>query len=112
MKRPKILKGITMLLSLGLIVACGSTPKQEVAVTISGPTEVTAGESITLVATVENADDKTVTWSSGNEAVATINDKGVVTALKSVSANTDVVFRATSVADDSKYAEHSVLVKT
>lgn len=42
------------------------------------------GESATLIATVlpENADDKTVTWTSNNPGVATV-DHGVVTAVKS-----------------------------
>lgn len=43
------------------------------------------GETAALVATVgpEDADDKTVTWSSSDEAVATVDAEGVVTAVKS-----------------------------
>lgn len=46
-------------------------------------TEVTAGETITLTATVspENATNKTVTWSSSDTTVATVKD-GVVTGVK------------------------------
>ena len=46
--------------------------------------ELAAGESTTLVATVgpDNATDKTVTWSSSNEAVATVDSDGVVTAIR------------------------------
>ena len=42
------------------------------------------GETTTLVATIEpsNATDKTVTWTSDNEEVATVNNSGVVTAVK------------------------------
>ncbi len=42
------------------------------------------GESLQLVATVlpKNATDKTVTWSSSNKAIATVNSKGLVTAKK------------------------------
>ena len=42
--------------------------------------EVTAGETITLTATVlpENATNKTVTWTSSDTAIATVKD-GVVT---------------------------------
>lgn len=43
------------------------------------------GETAALVATVgpEDADDKTVAWSSSDEAVATVDAEGVVTAVKS-----------------------------
>ncbi len=43
---------------------------------------VTTGETVTLTAIVtpENADDKTASWSSDNEAVATVDNNGVVTA--------------------------------
>ena len=44
-------------------------------------TEVTAGEIITLTAAVspENATNKTVTWTSSNESVATVDSTGKVT---------------------------------
>ena len=44
-------------------------------------TEVTAGETITLTAEVSPADatDKTVTWTSSNESVATVDSTGKVT---------------------------------
>ncbi|MDE6050020.1 MAG: Ig-like domain-containing protein [Paramuribaculum sp.] len=46
--------------------------------------ELTEGETATLKAiiTPENATDKTVTWSSSNEAVATVSATGLVTAIK------------------------------
>ena len=49
-------------------------------VTLSGATSVNVGNTITLTATVapDNATDKTVTWTSSNESVATVAD-GVVT---------------------------------
>ena len=42
------------------------------------------GESITLVATVkpDNATDKTVTWISSNDSIATVDETGKVTAIK------------------------------
>ena len=45
--------------------------------------DLNVGEDITLVATVlpSNADDKTVTWSSSNTAVATVSSTGKVTAV-------------------------------
>lgn len=44
---------------------------------------LTEGESVTLIAMVspDNATDKTVTWSSSNPAVATVNEGGKVTAV-------------------------------
>ncbi|MDE6522521.1 MAG: Ig-like domain-containing protein, partial [Muribaculaceae bacterium] len=45
---------------------------------------LTEGETATLTATIapENATDKSVTWTSSDEAVASVSDKGVVTAVK------------------------------
>lgn len=44
--------------------------------------ELEIGEAMTLTATVlpDNATDKTVTWTSGSEAVATVSEDGLVTA--------------------------------
>ena len=46
--------------------------------------EMTEGESVRLVATVSpaNATNASITWSSSNEAVATVDQQGLVTALK------------------------------
>jgi formylglycine-generating enzyme required for sulfatase activity len=41
------------------------------------------GGTETLTATVANTDNKTVTWSSSNTAVVTVNSSGLVTSLKS-----------------------------
>ena len=51
---------------------------------ISTVKEVTEGEKITLTATVspENATNKTVTWTSSDTTVATVDEKGVVTGVK------------------------------
>ncbi|MBP3574425.1 MAG: leucine-rich repeat protein [Prevotella sp.] len=84
--------------------------------------EMTEGETLTLTATVtpEDATDKTVTWTSSDETVATVKD-GVVTALKAgkttitakageVSATCEItvnakVIPATSIALDKTTAE-------
>lgn len=45
---------------------------------------LTAGDSDTLIATVlpENADNRTVAWTSSNENVAAVDENGMVTAVK------------------------------
>lgn len=47
-------------------------------------TTITKGQTETLTATVapDDADDKTVTWTSSDEAVATVDENGTVTAVK------------------------------
>lgn len=40
---------------------------------------VGATKQITATITPENADDKTVTWSSSNEAIATVDSNGLIT---------------------------------
>ncbi len=69
--------------------------------------ELEAGESETLTATVapDNATDQAVTWSSSNKDVATVNDKGEVTAVKEGTATITVTTR-----DGSKKAECKVTV--
>ena len=49
---------------------------------------LTTGDALTLNATVspDNADDKTFTWASSNDAVATVTAAGIVTALSAGSA--------------------------
>lgn len=58
------------------------TTKPVTAVTVSGSGTIEAGKTAQLTATVEPADatDTTVTWSSSNEDVATVDQNGVVTA--------------------------------
>jgi len=65
------------------------------------------GETASLTATVSPADatDKTVTWSSGNESVATVNTSGVVTAVSEGSATITVTTN-----DSNKTAVCSVTV--
>ncbi|MDI9522510.1 MAG: Ig-like domain-containing protein [Bacteroidota bacterium] len=67
------------------------------------------GQSASLNATVMPADasDKSLTWSSSNPAVATVNDAGVVTAL---TAGTTIV-KATANDDSGKYGECTVTVQ-
>lgn len=66
--------------TLVITVAGSDVAVTEVKIT-STVTEVTAGESITLTAEVSPADatNKTVTWTSSNESVATVDSTGKVT---------------------------------
>lgn len=66
--------------TLVITVAGSDVAVTEVKIT-STVTEVTAGETITLTAEVSPADatDKTVTWTSSNESVATVDSTGKVT---------------------------------
>lgn len=66
--------------TLVITVASSDVAVTEVKIT-STVTEVTAGETITLTAEVLPADatDKTITWTSSNTAIATVDSTGKVT---------------------------------
>ena len=57
-------------------------PVQSVTITALGDTELEINQTLQLTALVlpDNATDKSVEWSSSNEAVANINENGLVTA--------------------------------
>ena len=76
-------------------------------VKISGQKNIKPGDSLKLKVTVEpnDATDKSVTWSSNDESVATVNEKGVVTGIKPGSA---VI---TAKANDGSEALDSVEIK-
>ena len=61
-------------------VSSASIPVESVTVSEES-IEIKIGETFTLTATVlpENAEDKTVTWSSSDDAIATVSADGVVT---------------------------------
>ncbi len=75
---------------------------------ISGPTTVKVDGTITLTATVEPsyANNKTVTWSSGNDAVATVDASGNVTGV----CDGTVIITATT--SNGKSATYTVTVKS
>ena len=102
------LLAVTMLLG---VVACASQGSSEVNVVIGqAATEIKAGDSIKLVATVTGADDKTVTWSSSDEDVLTVSQEGVVTVVAAPAENKTVSIIATANADTSKKAAHQFTV--
>ena len=97
----------------GKYAECVVTVKEEVipvtSVTLDKTTLTLEEEqTATLVATVapDNATDPSLTWSSSNPAIASVNDEGVVTAL---TAGTTTI-RATANDDSGKYAECAVTV--
>ena len=104
---------ITATSSNGKTAGCTVTVKQkEIAITgISlnkSTTSLTEGESETLTATITPSNatgDKTVKWSSSNEAVATVDSNGKVTAKK---AGTAVI---TATSSNGKTAGCTVTVK-
>ena len=61
-----------------------SKPVEASSVSISGPTSVVEGKSITLSAVVKptNAVNKTIKWSSSDTSIATVNSSGVVNGIK------------------------------
>lgn len=82
----------------------------EVSVSVSPTSKsIKVGETATITATVSNvsnATDTSVTWKSSDTSVATVDDKGVVTAVKAGTAT----ITATSVADTTKSATCAITV--
>ncbi|NOZ02508.1 MAG: hypothetical protein GXP54_11540, partial [Deltaproteobacteria bacterium] len=63
-----------------MLVGCGSTTTEPgPVVTVTGDVAVKVGQSIQLSASTANGTDSAYSWSSSKEAVATVDDSGVVT---------------------------------
>lgn len=76
----------------------GSTPAT--AVTLDrNKVYLIPGESTTLTATVspDNARDKSITWSSSNESIVSVNDNGEVTAISTGTANIKATSESTGI---------------
>ncbi|MGN1166537.1 MAG: leucine-rich repeat protein [Lachnospiraceae bacterium] len=72
-----------------------SDPIKVTSIKVTGISKrVAAGKKITLKATVSpsNADNKGITWKSGNEKVATVNSKGVVTVKENTGGKTVKIY--------------------
>lgn len=72
----------TLTMILGCFTACGDVPVESLVLSNTELT-VNVGNACAVSCTVlpEDATDKTVTWSSSNNAVATVNNVGVITAV-------------------------------
>lgn len=105
-----------LLSSVVLFASCSKNTetKEDTAIAVSGVTidktslSLAIDDKATLVATVapEDADDKSVTWSSSDLKVATVSESGEVVAI----GGGDAIITATSVADNSKTATCAVKV--
>lgn len=98
-----------LVLALGLVfVGCGDETVKPTKIEISGENEVEVGKTINLVATVTPADatDKSVEWSSSDNATATV-DKGAVKGVKEGT----VTITVTSKVDSAVKAEVKITVK-
>lgn len=99
------------MLDLVYIKKTGDAPVVAVTEITLSETEKTIdeGETFTLTATVNPADatNPAITWASTDEAVATVDENGLVTAVAEGEAN----ITATSVADPTKSASCKVVVK-
>ncbi len=89
--------------AIPVLVGCGSQTILPTSITVTSEDNITTievGETLELYASIlpEEAEVKTVSWSSSNEEVATISETGLVTAL-AVSGN-GVTLSATSVVDN------------
>ena len=73
---------LTLTMILGCFTACGDVPVESLVLSNTELT-VNVGNASAVSCTVlpEDATDKTVNWSSSNNAVATVNNVGVITAV-------------------------------
>lgn len=97
MIKKRLVSFLTVFLSLFLLlVSCGttSTPSDdvydgpcEIRLTAIGATTIKAGKTLQIRASVTGTTNKDVTFTSDDETVASVSDKGLVTGLKEGTAN-------------------------
>lgn len=86
-------------------------PNDPVTVTVTPESAtVAAGATQQLTATVENATDTNVTWTSSDEAVATVDNNGLVTVLAGATTGQTATITATSVEDGTKSDSSAITV--
>ncbi len=105
----------TLLVGLGSIAvtSCNgngdtntSTSQYKVVINAIGSTTINQSKTLQLRANVTGTTDKNVTWSSSDETIATVNERGVVTGVK----EGKVKIRATLNIDSNAYGEIEVTV--
>jgi len=83
----KFISLLFVFLAVGFLACCDKDDSGEIAVTAvsiePGTADIKVGEIKQLVATVLSAEatDKSITWTSSSDAVATVSDAGLVTAI-------------------------------
>ena len=100
---------LALVLTMSLVVVPANATEGDVSVTLNHSTATLfVGDTETLTATVapENATNKTVTWASDDETVASVDQNGNVTAVAAGTAK----ITATSTADNTKSATCTVTV--
>ncbi|MYL56337.1 hypothetical protein GLW20_02330 [Virgibacillus halodenitrificans] len=86
-------------------------PSNPVTVTVDPTTAtVAAGGTQQLTATVTNAIDTSVTWSSSDDLIATVDTNGLVTVDVGATSAETVTITATSVEDGTKTATATITV--
>ena len=114
----------SLLLSVLLLSGCGSNNNStenntnkpnsstvqglyQVKVSAVGSTTIKATQTVTLRAQVVGTNEKDVTWTSSDDSIATVNNKGVVTGVAAGQAK----IRATLNVDPNSYAEITITVE-
>ena len=75
---------IVLSLAFASFASCGSTPVESLVLSNTSLTlDVGEVKAVNCTVLPEDASDKTVTWTSSNSSVATVNNVGVISAIGS-----------------------------